>query len=540
MSRDPDRPHPPGPADRVPPSPASGGGLIVARAAYSSLLRKRGRAGVGVVPACAGMTILLLMSACTVGPKYRRPAAPMPASYKGESVAPEPGWRAAQPADALDRGPWWSAFDDPVLAGLLRQVEVSNKNLEAAEAAFRRAEEAVAEARAGLFPTAEINASAERSRSAASRGVGNSFRATGSASWVPDLWGRIRQNVGSAAATAQASAGDLAAARLAAQSQLATAYMQLRVSDELRRLLDAAVAAYAEALRITENQYKAGIVAASDVAQARAQLESTRARAAGVAIRRAQLENAIAVLVGKPPSEIAIAPADRTPKLPEIPAGLPSRLLERRPDIAAAERRMAATNAEIGAAATAFYPDIVLSGDAGTAATRIARLISAPSLLWSFGSTLAQTVFDAGARHARVAQAVARFDETVALYRQSVLVALREVEDQLAALRILREQAGALDAAVVASREAERIMLNRYLAGTVPYTNVVVAQTAALNNAQAALDVQQARLVAAVALIEALGGGWDVSALPSRERIEEDAPVDLNPLPPPIARPRPS
>ncbi|HEX2152176.1 MAG TPA: efflux transporter outer membrane subunit, partial [Stellaceae bacterium] len=399
-----------------------------------------------------GAAILLALTACTVGPEYVRPTAPVPASYKWEA-----GWREARPADAADRGAWWSVFGDPVLDGLLRQVEISNQNLMAAEAAFRTAAAEVAEARAAFFPTAEVNASAQRSRAGASRSsgagiadqsgrIGNAFRASGSASWIPDLWGRIRLNVTGAVATAQASAADLAAARLAAQAQLAAAYIQLRVLDELRRLLDAAVTAYAESLRISRNQYNAGIVSAADVAQARTQVESTRARAVAVAIQRAQLENAIAVLIGKPPSELSIPPARGLPVVPEVPAGLPSSLLERRPDIAAAERRMAAANAEIGVAATAFYPDIVLSAESGAAAAEIARLVSASSRLWSFGSTLAQTVFDAGARHAQVEQALATFDRSIAVYRQSLLDALREVEDLLVALRILTEQEAALEA----------------------------------------------------------------------------------------------
>ena len=262
------------------------------------------------------------------------------------------------------------------------------------------------------------------------------------------------------------------------------------------------------------------------------QLESTRARAGAVGVTRAQLENAIAVLIGKPPSELSIAPMPGLPPLAEIPAGLPSSLLERRPDIAAAERRMAAANAAIGVAGTAFYPDIVLSTTSGTAATEITKLALASGWLWSFGTTMAQTVFDAGARHARVEQAVATFDRSVALYRQTVLDALREVEDQLSALRLLKEPAIALEAAVAASREAERIITNQYKAGTVSYTSVVVANTAALNNAVAALDVTQTRLLAAVALIQALGGGWEVSQLPSRERLDELSPLNFSPLPP--------
>ncbi len=483
------------------------------------------------------VTLCLASAACTVGPEYVRPTAPVPASYKWEN-----GWREARPADTVERGVWWSVFKDPVLDALLRQVDVSNQNVAAAEAAFRSAAAVTAEARSAFFPIVDVNASALRSRSGGSgqlNQIGSAYRVAASASWVPDLWGRVRASVSGAAATAQASAADLAAARLAAQSQLASAYMQIRVADELRRLLDATANAYAESLRISQNQYNAGIVSAADVAQAKTQLESTRARAEAVGVTRARLENAVAVLIGKPPSELGIAPAPGLPLLPEIPPGLPSSLLERRPDIAAAERRMAAANAAIGVAGTAFYPDIVLSATSGTAATEITKLALASGWLWSFGTTLAQTVFDAGARHAQVEEAVATFDRNVALYRQTVLDALREVEDQLSALRLLKEPAIALEAAVVASREAERIITNQYRAGTVSYTSVVVANTAALNNAVAALDVTQTRLLAAVALIEALGGGWEVSQLPSRERIDELAPLNFNPLPPPIARPQP-
>lgn len=507
--------------------------------------------------ACWALAALAL-AACTVGPEYVRPTAPVPAAYKWAPGKPEAGkpkagkpasgWREARPA-AVDRGAWWSAFNDGVLDALLRQVDVSNQNVAASEAAFRSAAAAVAVSRAALFPIMDLNASAERTRisgstsgsGAAGRSgrIANTFSATGSASWVPDLWGRLRQSVTNAAATAQADAGDLAAARLAAQAQLATAYVKIRVLDELGRLLDAAVKAYAESLRIAENQYKAGIVSASDVAQARTQLESTRAQAAAVAVQRAPLEDSIANLIGKPPAEVSIPPVPGLPPLPEIPAGLPSSLLERRPDIAAAERRMAAANAQIGVDAAAFYPDITLSADAGTSASKIASLASASSLLWSFGGTLAQTVFDAGARRALVAEDVAKFDQSVALYRQTVLDGLRDVEDQLSALRFLQDQAAAADRAVTAAREAERILMNQYLAGTVAYTSVVVAQTTALTNAETALNVKQSQLLAAVSLIEALGGGWEASQLPSRERLNEIAPLDFNPLPPPVALPQP-
>jgi NodT family efflux transporter outer membrane factor (OMF) lipoprotein len=500
-----------------------------------------------------------MATACTVGPDYQRPAAAVPATYKEAAyrvpadrgtARQETLWRVARPADAVDRGQWWSMFRDPVLDRLEMQIDISNQNLAAAEAAFRQAEAIVTQARAGFFPAAQINASAQRSRgggggggggtasgaaSAArsgSGGISNFFSITNSASWIPDLWGKVRRTVEGDVASAQASAGAVASARLAAQGQLASDYLQLRVADELKRLLREAAKAYAESLRISQNQYNAGIVSASDVAQARTQLQSTEAQAIAVGVLRAQLEHAIAVLIGKPPADLAIAPVAVVPALPSIPADLPSTLVERRPDIAAAERRMAAANAQIGVAETAFFPTVTLSGNAGSAATTIGKLLSASSRVWSFGSTLVETIFDAGARHAQVEQARAQFDAAVADYRQTVLTGFQQVEDQLAAQRILAEQAAAQDIAVASAREAERIITNQYKAGTVAYTNVVVAQTAALGNAQTALTIRQNRLLAAVALIQALGGGWDAAQLPDRDRIESDSPLNFNPLPP--------
>ncbi|HVC57476.1 MAG TPA: efflux transporter outer membrane subunit [Stellaceae bacterium] len=490
--------------------------------------------GSGWLPAVAAMTALLALAACTIGPDYQRPAAVVPAAYKEAGTAA--GWRPARPEDAIDRGAWWSVYRDPMLDRLERQIDISNQTLKAAAAAFRQAEAIVAQARAGFFPTAQINATADRSRTAGR--ISSFFSPTASASWVPDLWGKVGRTVAGNLAGAEASAGDLAAARLAAQGQLATDYLQLRVADQLKRLLEEAATAYANALRIAGNQYKAGTAAASDVAQAQTQLDSTRAQAIAVGVMRAQLEHAIAVLIGKPPAELTIAPVAAVPPLPDIPAGLPSTLLQRRPDIAAAERRMAQANAAIGVAETAFFPDVTLSGDAGTAAATLAKLLSASSLVWSFGANLAETVFDAGARHAQVEAARAAYDEAVATYRQSVLTGFQQVEDELAALRILAAQAAAEGSAVAASRQAEQIILNQYKAGTVAYTSVIVAQTTALANAEAALSIEQSRLVASAALIQALGGGWDAAELPSRAHIERDSPLNFSPLPPADALPK--
>jgi NodT family efflux transporter outer membrane factor (OMF) lipoprotein len=482
------------------------------------------------------IAVVVVVSACTVGPDYQRPDAPVPALYK------EAGWKVGQPLDAIDRGAWWSVYKDPVLDDLERQIDISNQNLKAAEAAFQQAEWIVAQARAGFFPTVDLNGSAQRSRtgggSSSSTGVGRSgfvtstFSTSGSASWVPDLWGKIRRTVESNVASAQASAGDLASARLSAQGTLASDYLQLRVADELKRLLDSAAKYYAESLRITRNQYQSGTTDQSAVSQAETQLESTQAQAIAIGVTRAQLEHAIAVLIGKPPAEFSIPPTEAMIVVPVIPAEMPSALLERRPDIAASERQMASANAQIGVAVAAFYPDITLSADSGTSALTLNHLLATSSRFWSFGSNLVQTVFDAGARNAQVEQARAVFDQDVANYRQTVLTAFQQVEDQLAGLRILAQQAEVQDKAVAAAFEAERIINNQYLAGTVAYTSVIVAQQTALANAETAVNIRQSRLVASAALIQALGGGWDTTQLPSRERIEESAPLNFSPFPP--------
>ncbi|HYM73142.1 MAG TPA: efflux transporter outer membrane subunit, partial [Stellaceae bacterium] len=495
--------------------------------------------------ALPGLAVALLgLAACTVGPDYQRPDAPVPAAYK-EAWKPAPaekGWRETRPADAIDRGAWWSIFRDPVLDGLERQIDISNQNLKSADAAFRQAEAVVAGARAQFFPTAAIDASATRSRSSGNGGptsfgggrISNRFQLDATASWVPDLWGSVRRTVEGDVASAQASAGLLASARLSAQAQLAAAYLQIRTADELARLLEASVKAFAQNLQIVRNQFRAGTADHSAVDQAQAQLESTRAQLVAVGVTRAQLEHAIAVLIGKPPAALTIPPTEATIAVPVIPAGLPSALIERRPDIATAERRMQAANAQIGVAVAAFYPNVTLTADYGVAASMLRRLLTTSSRLWSFGSTAAETIFDGGAHNAQVEQQRAAYDGNVADYRQTVLAAFQQVEDALASQRILAEQAKAQDAALAAARSAERTINNQYLAGTQAYTAVIVAQTTALNDAVQVVNLRQSRLAATVALIEALGGGWDASRLPSRDKIESDAPLNFNPLPPKI------
>jgi len=484
------------------------------------------------------------LAACTVGPDYEKPAAPVPAAYK-EAWKPGPvekGWRETRPADTIDRGAWWSIFHDPLLDKLERQIDISNQNLKAAEAAYREAEAVVAGARAQFFPTATLNASAARSRGSGNGGpnafgggnISNRFQIDAAASWTPDLWGKIRRTVESDVAAAQATAGQLASARLSAQTQLAAAYLQLRLADELKRLLDASVKNFTEALRIVRNQQAAGTADPSAVDQAQAQLDSTRAQLVAVGVTRAQLEHAIAVLIGKPPAALAIPPVTTEIAVPLIPPGVPSALLERRPDIATAERRMQAANAQIGVAVAAFYPDITLNADYGVEAFALRKLFTTASRIWSFGSTAAETIFDGGARNAQLDQQLALYDQSVATYRQTVLAAFQAVEDALASQRILTEQAKAQDSAVAAARSAERTIYNQYVAGTQAYTAVIVAQTTALNDAVQAVTIRQNRLTASVALIEALGGGWDAAQLPAPEKIESDAPLNFNPIPPKV------
>jgi NodT family efflux transporter outer membrane factor (OMF) lipoprotein len=474
----------------------------------------------------AAMTLALTLAACEVGPDYERPAAATPASYKEID-----GWKPSEPGDLADRGPWWSIYNDPVLDQLERQVDISNQNLKAAEAAFREAGAVVAQARAGLFPTLTVDASAQRAGTGPGAGssgntsfrggrVQNLYNATANASWELDVWGRIRRTIESDVASAQASAADLAAARLSTQGLLAADYLQLRIADELKRLLDDTTVAFARALQITINRYQGGIAARSDVASARAQYESTRAQAINVGVQRAALEHAIAVLIGKPPAELTIAAAEFTPVIPVAPPGLPSTLLERRPDIAGAERRVAAANAEIGVAVAAYFPALTLSASYGVVSTAIDTLFRAANGVWSFGPQLAQTVFDAGLRGAQVDAARAFYEQNVANYRQTVLAAFQQVEDELAALRILEQQAEVQDAAVAAAQEAEALIFNQYTAGTVAYTSVITAQTVALGNRQTALTILQNRLVASVTLLQALGGGWDAALLPSDAQVK--------------------
>ena len=450
---------------------------------------------------------LLMLSACALGPDYKRPDLDIPAGFKEQA-----GWKISEPTKADSNHPWWAIFNDPELDQLERQVDVSNQTIKASEAAYRQAVAASDAATAALFPTISLDGSATRSKTAGTSRIGptvaNDIGLSAGASWVLDIWGKLRRQEEAAQAQAVASEGDLAGARLTEQAALATDYFTLRSTDQLLRLLDAAVAAYTKSLDITRNQYKSGTAAKSDVAQAESQLETTRAQFISAGIQRAQLEHAIAVLVGKPPAEFSLAAAGDLGDPPEVPVMIPSALLERRPDIAAAEANVTAANAQIGVAITAFFPSITLSGSYGYQNTAFSNLLNASHNVWSFGPSMAETLFNGGALNAQLAQARAAYDQQVANYRLAVLTAFQGVEDQLNAVSTLVRQQEAEDHAVASASEAERLILNQYRAGTVAYTSVVTAQTAALTARESALTIRQNRLLDTVTLIQDLGGGW--------------------------------
>lgn len=476
---------------------------------------------------CLGALIAAsCVAACAVGPDYRRPEIALPAAYKEA-----PGWTAAQPRDAEARGPWWEAFGDARLNALAEQVEVSNQTLATAVARYAQTQAATRAARARLFPSLGAGASATRSRNSGTGATSATATTTSDvlsldAQWEADLWGRIRRTVESNDASAQASAADLAATRLSLQAQLAQSYFQLRVADAERVLLERAVVAYGKSVELTGNRYRAGIATRADVAQARALLATTRAQLIDTGIARAQLEHAIAVLIGKAPADFSLpadvpepASADAPVVAPEalllggiappaIPPALPAQLLERRPDVAAAERRVAAANAQIGVARAAYFPTLMLNASGGYRGTEWTDLISLPHRFWSIGPALALTLFDGGARRALGDQAVAAYDAQAASYRQSVLDALQEVEDNLVALRVLAEEAQAQAESVQAAHESLRLITNQYKAGTATFLNVLSAQTSALGAERAALGVRGRQYVASAALVKALGGGW--------------------------------
>ena len=454
--------------------------------------------------------MLSLIAGCAVGPDYERPPAETPAAYKESK-----DWVLARPADAAPKGKWWEVFDDPVLNGLMEQVQVSNQTLAGAEARYRQASAAVGAARAGLFPALGAGAGATRAGRGTSGNGTTTYDVSLDARWEVDLWGRVRRQVEAARAGEQASAADLENVRLSLHAQLATAYFSLRVADAGRDLLLENIKAFETSFRIARNRYAAGVAAKVDVVTAEAQLKSVQAQEIDLRATRAQLEHAIAVLSGKPPAAFTLEPVKYTLRLPQIPPGLPSRLLERRPDVAAAERRMAAANERIGIAQAAYFPSLSLSGSGGFASTSLSTLFNSSSLAWSLGAGLGLTLLDFGAREADVRIAQAGYDAAVADYRQSVLDAFQEVENNLSTLRWLSEEDQVQRDAVRLARESVALTLNQYKAGTVGYLNVVLLQAAQLSEERQAVTLVGRQLAATVALIRALGGAWDPPAAAS-------------------------
>ena len=485
----------------------------------------------------AGVFTLFIFTACSVGPDYVRPTAQVPESYKELE-----GWKVAQPKDHLIRGAWWELFKDPRLNELEEQVDISNQNVAAAEAQFRQARALVWAARAAYFPTATIGLGYTRSSGSTTlnpkvttkRTTLNDFMLGGDVSWEPDVWGKVRRSVEASKASAQASAADLQSTRLLMQTELAQDYLQLRTLDAQKKLLDETVVAFQKSLELTKNRYAAGVASKEDVLLADTQLKTTQAQAIDIGVQRSQFEHAIALLIGKPASLFSIPFSPLTLAPPFIPVGIPSELLERRPDIAAAERRLAAANAQIGVAVAAYYPTVTLSASGGFNSGSLSKWLTWPSRFWSVGPGISETVFDGGLRQAQTAQARAAYDGTVASYRQTVLTGFQEVEDNLAALRILEEEATVQDEAVDAARKTLAVALNQYKAGTIDYLAVIVIQAALLNNERTAVDIMGRRMTAATLLIKALGGGWDVSALPTPKELGR------KPKPPPSTESEPS
>jgi NodT family efflux transporter outer membrane factor (OMF) lipoprotein len=463
----------------------------------------------------AGMA--LLSSACMVGPKYQRATAPVPPAYKEtppDNFKEMNGWKLAQPSDGAIRGKWWEIYNDPELNALEEQVSISNQNVLAAEAQFRAARDAVRIARSGLFPTVTTAPSIVNSRTS-STGARTAYDVPVDLSYQADIWGGIRHSVGASAAAAQASAAQLENARLFYQAELARDYFQLHGTDGEQDLLERTLKSYEEYLNLTRDRFNAGVASGGEVAQAQTQLDTARAQWIDLGIARAQFEHAIAILVGKPPSALSIRSATIKSPPPAIPVGVPSALLERRPDIAAAERQMAAANEQIGIAKVAYYPLLSLSASGGLQSSDFLKWFTWPSRFWSVGPQLAETLFDAGKRRAQVDLAQAAYDATVANYRQTVLTGFQQVEDNLAALRVLADEARAEDEAVQAAERSLAISTAQYKAGTASYLQVITSQTTALQDERTAVDILTRRMVASVLLIEALGGGWDASTLPT-------------------------
>jgi len=471
---------------------------------------------------------VLQLTGCVVGPKYHTPVAPAPPAYKEVG-----NWKPAQPNDQSLGGNWWTMFQDPQLDALELQVNVSNQNLKAAAAQFQQARAALHYSRADYFPTVTAGLSGARTRTSAHRPPPNSifngittndFTLPVDVSYQADVWGRIRRIVESQREQAQASAADLATVNLSMHADLAVDYFQARSLDAEEQLLNNTVQQYEQALQLTENRFQGGIASEVEVQQAKTILQTTRAQAIDVGVARAQFEHAVAILVGKPPAEFSLPPLPLTTPPPHIPISVPSALLERRPDIAAAERRVASANAQIGVAKSAYYPQISLGASGGFESSAITTLLNGPSGVWSIGASAVGTIFDVGRRRALTDEARAAYDIQVANYRQSVLNGFQQVEDNLAAVRILEDEAKVQDEAVQAAQRSLELSITRYNGGVTSYLEVTVAQTAALQNEVNAVNILGRRMANTVLLIQALGGGWDRSSLPQGNMASNKTP----------------
>lgn len=485
---------------------------------------RRMRAVVAVVP--------LVLSACTVGPDYVKPTTPTAEAFKEAppTAAPDANiWNPAVPADGAPRGKWWEAYNDPTLNALEDQVDVSNQSLKIAESRFRQARSLIGVSRAAEFPSlttipsiASYNTSDNKPYPSTSHTTGD-FLLPFDASYEVDLWGRIGRNVASSGDEAQASAADLQTANLSLHAELAIDYFNLRSADSQKKLLDDSVKAFADAYELTTNRVNGGAAPESDAAQAKTQLDTTRVQATDVSVQRAQFEHAIAVLIGKAPASFSLAPAPLALKQPDIPVGVPSDLLQRRPDIAAAERRVAEANEQIGITAAAYYPSLLLSPIVGFEGHNIADWLNWPSLLWTVGFSMSETLFDGGRRDSLSDAARASYDANVANYRQVTLTAFQQVEDDLSTLRILQQEAGQQDEAVASAQNSLQLFTNRYVGGRDTYLQVITAQTIALGNERNQTEILRRRMEASVLLIKALGGGWNSDALPSLKDLEKSA-----------------
>ncbi len=463
---------------------------------------------------------LLVSSGCMVGPNYRRPPAPVPQAFK---EPPPDGWKEAKPNDTALKGKWWEIYSDPQLNALEEQVSISNQNVLQAEAQYRAARAEVQIARAALFPTVTAGPTAQvaqgtggvsANQAAVAGGVHTNYQIPFDVSYQADLWGSIRRNIRASAETAQASEAQLENAKLLYQADLAQDYFQLHGTDGDIALLQSTVDSYTNFLKLTQARHDSGVASGADVAQAETQLDSAKEQLIDLGVARAQYEHAIAILIGKPPAELTIAPQAIKSDPPQVPVAMPSTLLERRPDIAASERQLAAMNEQIGIADAAYYPTVTLSAGAGLASSSFVSLFTWAARFWSAGASLSQTLFDAGKRRGQVNVAKADFDAAMAGYRQTVLTAFQQVEDELAALRILERETGATNETVQAAQLALDITTAQYKAGTATYLNVETSQTALFAEQKALVDLHTRRMVSSVLLVQALGGGWDASQLP--------------------------